>query len=156
MTPGRMSIIVNSPLFKQYMLKMSEERDKGVYDITKQLQEVSPSALENIERTMYTAKSETLRFNAAKDLLDRAGYGALSKNVMTISGQVNVETHNMTSEEIKTMLLNRMEKIQTEVKDEKELQEKAETLEVEYDVVEDEERSLDEHKEELTRIFSND
>ena len=97
MSPSRMSIIINSPLFKLELRRLEQARDADTVDVTKTLRELSPVALEVVERTMYMAKSESLRFNAAQDVLDRAGVAKVSKLV----GQVIHDYASMSDEELK-------------------------------------------------------
>ncbi len=72
-TQARLSIIVNSPLFKLELAKLEQKREESVADIKDTLLELAPSAVDTLAKTMYTSPSERLRLDAAKDILDRAG-----------------------------------------------------------------------------------
>ena len=85
----RLSIIFNSPLFKVEIARLEAMRDAGVMDVTTQIQELAPVALETLERVMIYGKSESLRVGIAQDLLDRAGHGAVKK----FDGTIITETH---------------------------------------------------------------
>ena len=98
-----MSMIVNSPLFKLEVKKLERERDASTTDVTRQIREAAPDAIEQLQRTMYTAKSQRLRFDAAKDILDRAGYNMVQK-VAT----VQVSTDGMQDSELKELLVKRI------------------------------------------------
>lgn len=135
MGEGRMSIIVNSPLFKLELKRLEELRDNGVADVTQTLKELSPLALEVVERTMHKSNSETLRFSAAQDVLDRAGYGKTTKVLAQFAGNI---THSTLSEaELRQLVLDRVQRI----KDEAELKAR-ELREVEGMVVAFEETEL--------------
>jgi len=112
MGEGRMSIIVNSPLFKLEIKRLEDLRDGGVADVTQTLKELSPLALEVVERTMHGSKSETLRFSAAQDVLDRAGYGKTTKVLAQFAGNI---THSTLSEaELRQLVLDRVQRIKDE------------------------------------------
>lgn len=69
--------------------RLEDMRDSGVEDVTVQLQELSPVALETVERIMIYGSKEAIRLDAAKDILDRAGHGKVTK----IDGTMTHETH---------------------------------------------------------------
>lgn len=128
-----LSILVNSPLFKMEVRRLEQERDSSTVDVTKTLRELSPIALETVERTMYSAKNERLRFEAATDILDRSGFGKQSK--MTIDSSININYSTMSDEELRLLALERMKRIT----EEKELREKqfndAMDIQLNYDKV---------------------
>lgn len=70
---GRLSIIINSPLFKIVLAKLSKLRDESMMDITNELKELAPIALNEIAKVVMTSPSEKLRLCASQDILDRAG-----------------------------------------------------------------------------------
>lgn len=135
MTPGRMSLIVNSPLFKLEVSKLEKMREQGVYDISQQLQEIAPAALETIERIMYTG-SDGMKFKAASDLLNRAGFNMVQ---MIAVAHGEVDTSDMQDHElidlIKTRIINKM---QTKTQEQEEL-EKAQKVVLSFDEVDTEE-----------------
>jgi len=139
MSDSRMSIIVNSPLFKLELSRLEKERDQGVSDVTTQLKHLAPIALEQVERTMYKAAGTRLGFDAARDILDRAGYSPVNK--VAVAGRIEIDTENMQDSELVRLLKERiMRKMQSAEEESQELME-ASTAEVEYDKV----CSQDEH-----------
>jgi len=70
---GRLSIIVNSPLFKVVLARLSKLRDDSATDIQEEIKALAPIALEQVASTIMTSTSEKLRLSASQDLLDRAG-----------------------------------------------------------------------------------
>lgn len=129
----RLSIIVNSPLFKLEVKRLEEMRDNGVADVQQTLREISPIALEVIERTMHSSKSEALKFAAAQDVLDRAGFGKTTKVISNVSG--NITHSNMSEAELRQLVVDRVQRI----KDEAELRAKelrdADAIEVGFEEV---------------------
>lgn len=111
-TPTRISTLVNSPVFKKEIKRLEDQRDVGVSDVTRTLREVAPVCLEQVERLMYNAKSEKVRLSAAQDLLDRAGYGAVNKN-LNVNANANVPHGTMTDDELKRLILARMQRAET-------------------------------------------
>jgi hypothetical protein len=109
MNPGRMSIIVNSPLFKVELRRLEALRDQGVYDMARTLQELAPEALEQVTRTMYRGNTERLRFDAAESVLDRAGFGRGSKVDVNVSGHVDHSA--MTVEELRKLVQQRIQRM---------------------------------------------
>lgn len=139
MNDGRMSIIVNSPLFKLEIARLERERDKGVGDVTTQLRHLAPIALEEIERTMYKAGGTRLGVDCARDILDRAGYSPVNK--VAIAAKIDVQTENMQDVELVRLLKERISrKIESFVEEDKELKDVT-TTEMEFDEV----CSSDEH-----------
>jgi hypothetical protein len=89
-TAGRLSIIVNSPLMKLEIDKYEKMRDGGVAEVFEELERIAPVALENIEKVMLNSESERLRFEASKDLLDRAGVGVKKGITINTEGDINI------------------------------------------------------------------
>lgn len=139
MTAGRLSIIINSPLFKIELKRMEDVRDEGVGNIGKTLKELSPVALEVIERTMYQARSEKLKFEAAQDVLNRAGYGAVNKSVINVQQDTSIAYNNMTDAELKRLVGERVQRIQNEQQHKEQLQERANSIQLDFDEVPEEE-----------------
>lgn len=136
---ARFSIIVNSPLFKIEIKRLEEARDKGVADVTQTLRELSPLALEQVERTMYHARSDRLRFDAAESILDRAGYGKSAR----IEIKATHEHSSLTEEEMKKLIMERYQRIRDEASDKEAMDIKAEAIDIEFETVG--ECSLNEH-----------
>lgn len=70
---SRFSIIINSPLFKVVLAKLSKLRDENAVDIQEELKEIVPIVLGECTRIAMTSTSEKLRLSASQDLLDRGG-----------------------------------------------------------------------------------
>lgn len=87
MTPGRLSIIANSPLFKLELARLEKARNETVADIRNQLLEAAPAAAEVLEHIMYTSESEKTKMAAAEAILDRAG---IERKGSAIGVQVNL------------------------------------------------------------------
>lgn len=86
---SRISIIINSPLMQKEIKRLEDMRDSGVNDIRVQLQELQPTMIEVIERLAIYSPSESMRFECAKDLLDRGGTSKVTK----FEGAIMHETH---------------------------------------------------------------
>jgi len=134
MTPGRMSIIVNSPLFKIEIKKLERERDEGVGDISRTLQELSPLALEVVERTMYQAESHRLRFDAAESVLDRAGHSRINKSDINVTGNVNHS--GMTEDELRKLVSERVKRMKEEYAKREAAEAEANSTPIEFDMAE--------------------
>lgn len=84
MTEGRVSIIRNSPLYKQQLAErrsrlqtqIIEKKSTAIADdpVLKHIQENKVIAVEKLTGLMEGAKNEFLQASCAKDILDRAGY----------------------------------------------------------------------------------
>lgn len=149
----RLSQIANSPMFKKELLRLEELRDKGVTDVTQTLRELSPIAVETIERTMYNAKSEKLRFDAATEILDRAGYGAINKSVVNVRNEMS--TGQMSDDELRRVIVQRVERMKAQLEQEAEDAAKMQAIDVDFEeVVEKEDDcSTPEQLAQLTKEF---
>jgi hypothetical protein len=84
MTESRVSLIRNSPLYKQQLAMRREELKDVIIDkkstqitddpVHRALQENKVIAVEKIASLMSGAKNEFLQASCAKDILDRTGY----------------------------------------------------------------------------------
>lgn len=142
MTASRLSIIINSPLFKIELQRLEEVRDEGVGNIGKTLKELSPVALEVIERTMYQARNEKLKFEAAQDVLNRAGYGAVNKSVINVQQDTSISYNSMTDAELKRLVNERVQRIQNEQQNKEQLQERANHIQLDFDEASEEESDV--------------
>ena len=124
--------MIKSPLFKLELKRLSDLRDEGLKDVTKTLSDLAPVALETIERTMYKTKSDAIRLKAAETLLDRAGFGSINKSLLNISGSLT-HHHNLSKNELKRLVLERINRIEREVSEERAALKEAEAIEVELD-----------------------
>lgn len=139
---SRFSIIFHSPLFKNEYKKLEAIRDRGVGDIGETLKELSPIALEKIEKTMYFGSTERIQFDAAESILDRAGVGKVTKT--QLSGEVNHTYASHTADELRQLVVERVKKM----REEKELLERQEIensapIEVDYIEVVNKESGFD-------------
>jgi len=131
MSTSRMSIIINSPLFKLELKRLEEEREREVISVKKALDEIAPVALETIERTMYMAAEEDLRFKAASDILDRAGYGKINKTDINFKGRM--DHSSLTLDEIKVLIQERLQRVQQSEEEEVQRAIEASTIEVGFE-----------------------
>lgn len=85
MTEGRLSIIVNSPLFMLYLQELSAKADDQAADIQGRLSKLAVSSMTVLENAIHgtgdmkEGVSPGLKTRIAQDVLDRAGYGAVQK-----------------------------------------------------------------------------
>lgn len=94
-TPATVSIVRNSGLGKQHASLLRAEADYSALETAKRIRELAPDAIEAIQQIMMNDEMPAnVRLSAAKDILDRAGYGAPK--------QVNVSstTLNLTGDDL--------------------------------------------------------
>jgi hypothetical protein len=120
MTPGRMSIICNSPIFKKYLSSLCVRREERAVDINTTIREGAVLGAQLLVDIVSGTKDAhiSLQAKAAMDLLDREGHGKVS----TVRQEV---THHLTSSRIEELKALRQEKL-------KELTYTAPTLEAAY------------------------
>jgi hypothetical protein len=134
MSEGRMTLIVNSPLFKLEIAKMEKDRTDAVVDVANQIVLACPEALDQVERIMYTANSEKVRLDAAKDLLDRGGFGAVKKFAGVV-GHGDIDTASMQDDELRKLVQQRLLRMKDdEVAKAKELVDAA-AIDIDFDEV---------------------
>ena len=138
-TQQRLSTIVASPSFKAVLAKMLEKRDAAIVDIQNQIGELAPDAVDELTRIMYQSNSEERRMKVARDLLDRAGYGAINKQAVDIRGNIN--TTEMTKEELAKAVVERFDRMRAEEEEKVENAELGEVIELKLE--EEEEESED-------------
>jgi len=85
-------------------------------EIIEYLKSISSDATSRIEELSKTAKNETVRLNANKDILDRAGYKPVERKDLTTNGK-DLPTPILTLEE-DAISTNNRSKEDTEVKEE--------------------------------------
>ena len=84
-TQAWLSTMMNSPVFKEYVNKLSERKDDGAIDIRKQIEEgaqVGVSELLKIlkgEDEYREGVSVTQKIKVAQDFLDREGHAKITK-----------------------------------------------------------------------------
>ena len=130
MSAHALYLITNSDLFKLELKRLEEQRELETVNIAHQLEEIAPQALDTLEKTMHTADDDKLRVSCAKDLLDRAGYGAVQKNV-----NVNIDTSNLSLEAKRKLLAERIQKAKTDAEDKAAKLREAQEIEVEWEEV---------------------
>jgi len=126
MNQGRLSIIVNSPLFKLELKRLEDARDADAIDVTNSLKELAPAALDTVEKIMYQSKSEQVKLKAAESILDRAGYGISVKT--QVSGSVIHAYHNYTKEELVELVKERYQRMEEEISHREKMLEEAKLL----------------------------
>lgn len=86
-TPARLSIITNSPIFQQRLERLQALRDAAACEAREFIEEVALVAATQIEKLMLTSADDRVKLSAAKDLLDRAGFQAQppTKNLPQLS-----------------------------------------------------------------------
>jgi hypothetical protein len=96
-TQSWLSTVMNSPVFKEYLAKLSERKDEQAIDIRKQIEEgaqVGVSALLKIlkEEDEYKDRvSVQQKIKIAQDFLDREGHGKITKVVNDTTVKVLTE-----------------------------------------------------------------
>lgn len=124
----RMSVIVNSPLFKIEIKRLEELRDAGVADIRQDLQEMAPGALETLERTMYQGKTEKIKVQCAESILDRAGHGKINK----VEGLVQHNHSSMSHQELVDLVEQRVKRMSDASNQTQKAAEDAKDIEIEW------------------------
>ena len=71
--------IKSEAIFQAYLRKVEAGAEENTIDVRKAIQEAAPRALEVLETLMETANADSVKYRAASDLLDRAGFGAIEK-----------------------------------------------------------------------------
>ncbi len=109
---SNLSIIIHSPVFQKHLKRLEERRDASVVDVSRMLRDISPVALDIIERLMYLSKNERLKFDAAESILDRAGFGKMLRSDVNFKGNMNYS--NLTREEIIQLVIDRLERMKAD------------------------------------------
>jgi hypothetical protein len=107
MTPGRMSIICNSTIFKKYLGSISERREEKACDISEKIRKGAELGV----TVLYDALSSndahiSLKAKIAQDFLDREGHGKVS----TVKTEV---THVLTAGKIEELKRLRAERLRS-------------------------------------------
>lgn len=80
---SRLSIIMNSPIFRQHTDSLSERTDCSITDIKDRIFRNAPKALDILEDVLMNEGNRfdtRLQVKVAHDLLDRGGLGAVQKS----------------------------------------------------------------------------
>lgn len=72
-SPFHLSKVASSPLFKRELERMMVRLDQANYNALNELRRLHPKAVKTYNDLMTQDEYQTLRFNVAKDLLDRTG-----------------------------------------------------------------------------------
>ena len=107
-----LSLLIQQPLMQIQIKKLQEARDRDSLDLINQMDKASMSAFELVERTMYQTKSERMGVHCAESILDRAGYGKVTKSIST-NMNANIDA-TMTREELIQLLSQRLGRIKDE------------------------------------------
>ena len=99
MTQSRMSIICNSPAFKTQLERLSVGADNNALDVQDRVTNLSNDAMSVLENVLQDGENlpRKLQVDVAKDILDRAGHGAVKK-----TENRNLNT-TLTAEDIESM-----------------------------------------------------
>ena len=81
MTYSRMSIICNSPAFKSQLERLSMGADNGALDVQDRVTALSSDAMAVLEDVLQNGEDlpKKLQVDVARDIMDRAGHGAVKK-----------------------------------------------------------------------------
>lgn len=89
------SKVRNSPMVQEKIRLLELQRDANTVDIARDIRKLAPDALKVLQDLMVNAQTNpNVRSNIAKDLLDRAGHGAVKK-----TESKNLHAH-LTSDEL--------------------------------------------------------
>ena len=72
-TTAHLHKIASSPLFKRELARMQSRLDQINYDAIAELRRIQPDAIEAYRDLVQQTDYKLLRFNVAKDILDRTG-----------------------------------------------------------------------------------
>jgi len=81
-TPQVVHYVKNSQIGKRELNLIQGARTADAVEVSNQIQELAPQALETLDAIMLDEESpDTIKVKIAIDLLDRAGHGAVKKNL---------------------------------------------------------------------------
>jgi DNA-binding CsgD family transcriptional regulator len=87
LSQNRVSVIVNSPLFKLELERMMQQADEQVFDAMSKLRELQPDAVNVLHESMHQHEYPHLRLKAAIQVLDRTGINSPKQIQLQHSGQ---------------------------------------------------------------------
>lgn len=80
-TKENISTIRNEPLVQAQVASLTSQADAEIVDITKRIAEIAPKAIDKLEQVLdSTETNAALQVTVARDLLDRAGHGAVKQH----------------------------------------------------------------------------
>jgi predicted transcriptional regulator len=80
------SYTLNSPIVKRKLDIMQGARDINAVDVAKEIHRLAPKAIAKLDE-LLDSQVEAIAFKASVDILDRAGHGAIKKE-MSLSGHL--------------------------------------------------------------------
>ncbi|MCC6491341.1 MAG: hypothetical protein IT364_27875 [Candidatus Hydrogenedentes bacterium] len=88
-TREMVSYTISSPVTREYMRELEAQRDASTVNVGQQLRSLSPKAIgvltEALDGDMGGRAQDHLRFKAATEVLDRAGYPKLTRSEATVA-----------------------------------------------------------------------
>lgn len=85
-TPEMVSYTLNSSIVKRQLDLLRAARDVESIDIAKRIQEIALVAVEKMAELVGQDENKAVQLSASKDILDRAGHGAIKK--MQVDGRL--------------------------------------------------------------------
>ena len=110
MNQGWLSLLIRQPMVQIKIKKLQEARDRDALDVGKEMDAAALPAFAKLERTMYNSTSERMGIHCAESILDRAGYGRVTKSINT---NTNINA-TMTRDEMVQLLAKRLGMIKAE------------------------------------------
>lgn len=101
-TQAWLSTMMNSPVFKDYLSKLSERKDEGAVDIRKQIEEGAQIGVAELLKILQgkdeyrEGVSVSQKIKVAQDFLDREGHGKITKvqtqSTLTVLTEDRIQT----------------------------------------------------------------
>lgn len=85
-TPEMVSYTLNSSIVKRQLELLRSARDVESMDVAKRIQEIALVAVEKMATLVEQDENRAVQLSASKDILDRAGHGAVKK--MQLDGRL--------------------------------------------------------------------
>ena len=80
-TKENISTIRNEPLVQAQVASLTSQADAEIVDIAKRISEIAPKAIDKLEQVLDSSETNAaLQVTVARDLLDRAGHGAVKQH----------------------------------------------------------------------------
>jgi len=79
MTPGRVSIIANSPIMRAEVKRLTSGLEDGARDIQKEIKELSADAFDIVAEDLLTMEKTPAKTRLALEVLDRSGFSRGSR-----------------------------------------------------------------------------
>ena len=91
-TPGQISAIINSPLFKVEMARMEALAEDTTVSVTRELKALQPRSMEVIAEDLHS-EDRKLRSNTAFEVLDRTGHTKTAEPVKHEHQHLHAHAH---------------------------------------------------------------